>query len=733
MATTGVATLVIAAAVSWWAVQGGVWPIAMAAEPWFGVGKWAAVVAHAVIASCWLAPAVLAVLGYGAAVRRWCWPRLPWSATIATGAAVWGWLGLTIATLGGVGAVCSWGLVAVGWAAGVAARRELIDLRARTGGRTGAGLTAWCGIGLGLLAVGAACPPGSMWRVEALGYDTLSYHLQLPREWLAAGRLSGLDHSVYSHLPSLVESMMMQVAALRGGGADGVLPSAIVAQWLHVGFALLTAWCLGDAVRLMAPRDRRAQRSGGMAGTIVAAAWLVVPWVVVLGSLAYNEMAVTAFAAAACMMLLAWPRRQAWRWLAIAVLGVVLASAVLAKPTAGPMVAVPLGLAAMLISAVAASTGDVRRRLATALHPAAILLVVGLLLLSPYFARNAVQRGNPVFPFAGELLGHGHWDTTLADRWDRAHGLDPQDNPRSLGSALWRQWLGNQGYGAFGGRSTPPERDNVARFTLEGGLPIFWLLATAGAVIGLCLKRCRFATIGCMAWLAWQLAFWAFATHLQSRFLVVTLVPGSLLIGVGLSALLRALPDERRGPAAWIAAAAIVLPIATVADQVIRSQPAPAIDADGRLLRDPLGRVVPVPVAMAVDAWPLDARAADTMHPVNALPPDTRTLVVADNARLLYLNRPFAYATPFDPNPLGQLIRDHGPDAADITAALRDAGFTHVYLGVSELNRLHRTYGFDPDVTLDTLGRLVREGRWRQVAPQLYALPGVTDAGAGAG
>ncbi|MEM9252397.1 MAG: hypothetical protein AAGB29_08620, partial [Planctomycetota bacterium] len=562
--------------------------------------------------------------------------------------------------------------------------------------------------------------------VEAMGYDVLSYHLQLPREWLAAGRLSGLEHNVYSHLPSLVESMMMQAAALRGSGADGVLPSTIAAQWLHAGFALLTAWCLADAVTAIGRRDRRARHDAPKAGAIVAATWLVVPWVVVLGSMAYNEMAVTAFAAAACVMVARSARGRTIAWQRVTLVGFVLGAAVLSKPTAGPMIAVPLGVALIAVLAVRRRR-PLAARVRVGVTTAAVLAVIGLLALSPYLARNAVQRGNPVFPFAGGVLGHGHWDDALAERWDRAHGLDTHDERPALSSAVWRQWLGNQGYGAFGGRPTPPERDNVARFTVEGGLPVVWLLAGIGAIAGLVTPRYRVVTASCLAWLALQLVFWATSTHLQSRFLVVTLLPGLLLIGVGLLVALRLTPADRRSTAAWLAALVIVLPIATTAYLVVQSQPRPAIDDDGQLLRDPAGRTIPVPVAFVVDAWPLTPRGVAGMHPVNGLPPDTHTLIVADNATLLYLTNPVTYATPFDPNPLGEIIRARGPDPHDITAALRDAGFTHVYLGAAELARLHRTYGFDPDVTFDRLRDLITRG-WRPVAPQLYALPA---AGAG--
>ena len=57
---------------------------------------------------------------------------------------------------------------------------------------------------------------------------------------------------------------------------------------------------------------------------------------------------------------------------------------------------------------------------------------------------------------------------------------------------------------------------------------------------------------------------------------------------------------------------------------------------------------------------------------------------------------------------------------------LRDAGFTHLWVGYSELDRLHATYGFDAAVTRATVGRLT--AGWPvvgdpQAATVLYEVP----------
>ena len=48
------------------------------------------------------------------------------------------------------------------------------------------------------------------------------------------------------------------------------------------------------------------------------------------------------------------------------------------------------------------------------------------------------------------------------------------------------------------------------------------------------------------------------------------------------------------------------------------------------------------------------------------------------------------------------------PTPAPLAARLRAAGYTHLFVGYSELERLHATYGFDEAVTPDRLQHLTR-------------------------
>jgi len=107
------------------------------------------------------------------------------------------------------------------------------------------------------VGIAAALPaPGWLWTSTEFGaYDVLSYHLQLPKEWLDAGRLETLSHNVYSALPSFMEASFLHLARIAAGMVSGdglgdpVLDAARAAHLLHFAFAIAAALTLGAWVR----------------------------------------------------------------------------------------------------------------------------------------------------------------------------------------------------------------------------------------------------------------------------------------------------------------------------------------------------------------------------------------------------------------------------------------------------------------------------------------------------
>ncbi len=542
-----------------------------------------------------------------------------------------------------------------------------------------------------LLLVAACIPPGALWSVEAFGYDAISYHLQLPREWLALDRMAGLEHNVYSYLPNLVEAGYLHITAMHGQ----LSPSAIyTAQLLHASMALVAAAIVACMVSRLV---------GRAAGVLAAAIFLATPWVLITASLAYDEMAALALAGGAMLLAsdhVGRSRRGA------AVIGLLLGAATLAKLTIGVMLAPGLILIIALdwwgISGAKTPLPDGRGSLWARGTNLGIILVVMALTISPYLIRNAVWTGNPVFPFATQTLGRGHWTPELAERWRRAHATEATLGQRL--SLLNQRGLTNAGFGALGGLATKPDANDadITRFGHHAGFPLFWLACVAGAVASLLSPALRRAGLAMLLMLGIAALIWLFTTHLQSRFLLPLMLPACVLLGLGAGHAQEKLTFQRRGLFA-VLTLTLSLPLIVHAYAIFHSQ-----------------TVAGLPPWQLVDslATPGTAAAAldDTSvgyHPINQLSPTSRTLIVADNGRLIYLQRPFSYASAFDQNVLGTLIRQLNNDPARVTDALKMRGFTHVWVNWSELHRLASTYGYDPALTRDNITALANAAGWQ--------------------
>ena len=393
-------------------------------------------------------------------------------------------------------------------------------------------------IPLGVLALAAASTPGWLWESEFGGYDVLSYHLQLPREWWIAGVVIETPHNAYGYLPGGMSAAFLHLMTVVGdpGTAD------IGCQVLVAGLTVIAAIATADlAESVLGAHDRRVR-------AIAMVALLATPWVIVTGSLAYDEGFVVLMLAAAATRLIgppaAGPGRlgDAARGADIslgAVVGLLLGAAVLGKASSGLLVVLP---AAALAAVVIPPRRWLRIVPATA--------VVGVAACLPWLVRNWDWTGNPLFPFATALFGTHDWTAEQVDRFARAHG--------GLG------WLA-------GGRAFVaefllhdlflPEGSNEPRRPQWSWLPIAGLTALAVLLLrpttaeGSRDLRRRVGGLGLALLL--MLAAWALATHAKARFLLPAAPLMAALVAVVLRDLLRRdRPRLAVAVAAWVAALA---------------------------------------------------------------------------------------------------------------------------------------------------------------------------------
>lgn len=604
----------------------------------------------------------------------------------------------------GVGRILAWPVVVLGLA--LVLDQAVRGMRAALGGRVGRdsgtrrtkrpwGTLVWA-LPLAIMLIAACNPPGALWRSEFGGYDALSYHLQLAKEWSAGGHnIRPVAHNVYSYLPSYMESAFAHLAWLvipsgstPEGGARVLLGVngwwAYACQMLHgmygLAAALLVGRCVFRAGERMGLGCREALAGAGLAGAVL----LATPWTVVVGSLAYNELAVLAMVAAGMLIAIeddlpVMLRGAACGWVA--------GLACSAKPTALLLACPMIGVLLVM--------GLPRRPVAWAKSIGAGV-VMGLLAMVPWLVRNTIASGgNPVFPlgaklFGGEGRGVSGWTAEQLARYSSNHAFSG-----SIGERL-AMLVEERGFG----------NGQWALVPVVGVAAIGFLLSRrASHLMGVALATGVLAGVG--AWLAF--------THLQSRFLL-PLLPG-LAAAIGLAAGLLLSIGEGRRSSLRIAALMTALPT-LLAAHTFRIF---AGEIGGR----PNATLVTGVPGLSGDLWltqlkdrPLDElmrHLSDEASPagyLNALLlPEGRVYLLGDATPLYMLaacgDRPGSqskaavfYHTTWDTSLLGQAIGSAADDPGAWSKWFVDHGIDSVLVNYSELSRLiEKDHYYDPAVT----------------------------------
>lgn len=384
-----------------------------------------------------------------------------------------------------------------------------------------------------LLALAATVAPGVLWSpTEFGGYDALSYHLQLPREWLAAGGMVETPHNAYGYLPNGLEAVFAFLMATRGGAVE----AAIACQLMHAGFAVLAAAAVGAIVFEVGRCT--------VGAWAAAAIYLAMPWTIVTGTLAYNEQAMIALGAAGLLIVVAHEGRRVA--VDAALIGLLLGVAILVKPTALGMFAAPVAL--LFVARV--------HRAGASWIALGVMTGAAALVLGGWLLRGVAWAG--IMP--PWITG---WSDDQVMRWNAAH------TPPGVA-----EWAGRLCEMALAHR--------------QFGYVVFPAAIALGVwVYHRSSHRLHAAALGVLA--AVQLAFWFGMTHQQSRFLLPLLVPACALIGLGIGAINRA--GVRLVLAAALIGVPTILSIHQWSDQVDGQASALIDRAEGLAQVHPLNHV----------------------------------------------------------------------------------------------------------------------------------------------
>ncbi len=235
-----------------------------------------------------------------------------------------------------------------------------------------------------LALVAAMAPPTAK--------DTLLYHYALPKTWITAGRAIEIPYNIAGYYPLGVE-MHVVWAMLLGAPLGTRVAEAAAGATLFLFAPLLAMTVYGWA------RERGADR------TWAAAAALVIAWIPTgydVAASAYVDLALAGYSALAVRAFGRWwtsgqPRQLGW--VAAGVGGA------LTIKLSAAFLLLPLALLGLLHALGSGSQGRESDRPSTALMAVGVLgaLALGVTLAAPWYVRNWIRTGSPLFPFYLEI------------------------------------------------------------------------------------------------------------------------------------------------------------------------------------------------------------------------------------------------------------------------------------------------------------------------------------------
>jgi hypothetical protein len=255
-------------------------------------------------------------------------------------------------------------------------------------------LTTLCGIALGILGVctfvAALAPPAG------LEWDSLSYHLAAPKVYLLKGRIEYLPWDHHSNFPFLLQMLYLLLLGV------GSIASAKLCHWL-CGMLLVLS------VHTFAKRFLVAHHGENIA-PVAALITAAVPIFLWEATTAYVDLATALFTwlALYAVLLARSENAESPR---------LLLSAVLMGLALGTKYTV-LGFWGMLLLGIAGAEVFIAKRITPeAVKRVALWAIVALAIGAPWYIKNVLYTGNPVYPFAYELFGGKYWSVENAKQY----------------------------------------------------------------------------------------------------------------------------------------------------------------------------------------------------------------------------------------------------------------------------------------------------------------------------
>lgn len=348
-------------------------------------------------------------------------------------------------------------------------------------------------VALGLCA--AFCLVALTAPSTAADWDSIAYHMAVPRLYVEQGSLARIPYIHHSNFPSVVEMLFIPSAWLQTQSAAKAFLLA------YSGFGALAIFGLTR------------ERYGRPAGWWAAVAFATVPTVIWESGTAYIDVAHGLFAGLGVLLALRAATKSENLWVPA---GLLLGFACASKYTGLQVVALTALVLAILTVCKISTQGW---------KP--ILAICGLAVLvgGPWYVRNLVATGNPVYPFLYEQFGGKDWDQRRAGIY--------RDEQLSFGvgvSAEHKDWS-QLGHAVLGLAYQPGRYVNPLQ-TQGGGSPLgaIGIAVLGGMLFWAVAKRPDAFEASVLAFAGLSFVLW-FALSQQSRYIVTLAIPASVLVG----------------------------------------------------------------------------------------------------------------------------------------------------------------------------------------------------------
>ena len=484
-----------------------------------------------------------------------------------------------------------------------------------------------------------------------VNYDSLAYHLAVPKIYAGEHRILYIPHNVYANFPMTMEFLYLFSLLLYGD---------TLAKLTHFSMGILTILAIYSFSK------KQFDRKTAFTASLI---FYNIPFVGLLSGWAFNDLMLTLYEFLAIIALLNWllpftrllphhqpeagDRSQQQSWL---IVSAIFCGLSISTKYPALLFLLPFSLIAIAINPPLSPFTKGGRGIG-ALCPftkvgrrIGLFFLISLLVASPWFIKNIVYTHNPVYPFFHnffhKLSAHPGDETFDVQRFMKHHR--PQDF--SVGNTLSLLW------------KTGMDKKIGPAFILF--LPLIILVRPIKPVIKLLLIYCGVYFL-----------LWSFFTHQDTRFLI----PVFPALSIASAYTIRKFTWKSKF-------LTIVTHLVILFVCLFNLSWMPLTIGKYDLLKVAVGIENRDEFLMNSPFYQYPA-----FYYINSeLPEDAKILFIGEN-QTYYCNREFVSNSPFDTNIIVE-IANNSSSEKDIRDKLKSLGITHILVNMSEVKRVTKHY-----------------------------------------